>query len=129
MAMDEIAFSQVRQREELLLSQEVRRDKERLSQLFADDFREFGASGRVFKKQDIIDSLISTEEDWHYRMDDFQGDRLADDTILITYRLHILTPDGEPLRHSLRSSIWRKKDQNWALFFHQGTGGMTGGST
>ncbi|MGZ4973160.1 MAG: DUF4440 domain-containing protein [Limisphaerales bacterium] len=43
--------------EELMLKPNVRRSAEQLSQLLADEFREFGGSGRVFDKGQIIDAL------------------------------------------------------------------------
>ena len=40
-----------------LASPETRRNLARLSERLANDFEEFGSSGKVFKKQDILDSL------------------------------------------------------------------------
>jgi hypothetical protein len=43
--------------EEELLKPEVRRSADRLSHLLADEFVEFGSSGRIFDKRQIIESL------------------------------------------------------------------------
>jgi hypothetical protein len=43
--------------EEDLLKPEVRRSAERVNCLLADDFIEFGSSGRIFDKRGIIEAL------------------------------------------------------------------------
>jgi len=107
--------------EELLLSPEIRANKEKLDLLLADDFIEFGSSGNIFSKSSIIDSLINSSEDWNYQINEFSCKPLARDIFLVTYRLSIFSEGNIMLRKSLRSSIWRKKSQNWQIVFHQGT--------
>jgi hypothetical protein len=48
---------ELRKLEESMAQSEIRRSPELLTQLLADDFREFGSSGRVFDKKQIIDLL------------------------------------------------------------------------
>jgi len=107
--------------EELLLSPEIRSNKDKLDLLLADDFVEFGASGNVFTKSSIIDSLINSGEDWYYNLDDFICKAMADDVFLVTYKLNIFSQDNFMLRQSIRSSIWQNRSQNWQIIFHQGT--------
>jgi hypothetical protein len=51
----------VRQLEEQLLQVEVRRSIQDFADLLADEFVEFGSSGRVFNKQQLIESLHQCE--------------------------------------------------------------------
>ena len=106
--------------EELMTKPDVRRSPEELKQLLADDFREFGGSGRVFDKQQIIDALQKQEpcELW---LEDFQATLLADNIVLVTYRGNCRFAGSETVNRSLRSSIWRKENGRWLVVFHQGT--------
>ncbi len=98
----------------------IRRSAKDLSRLLADDFREFGGSGRVFDKGQIIDALRSQTpvELW---LEDFQVLSLAPDVALVTYRGNCKSPESGLVSESLRSSIWRKRDGRWQAVFHQGT--------
>lgn len=105
--------------EEQLLQTAFRRNRKAVSELLADDFREFGSSGRVWNKQQILD-LLETEEGFTYSLNDFRAIELSRDTILVTYRLTTHRRGGES-RTTLRSSIWVMRDGSWQLLFHQGT--------
>jgi hypothetical protein len=45
--------------EQQLLQPSTRRDATALTSLLAEDFREFGSSGRVYTRQQIIDALAT----------------------------------------------------------------------
>ena len=111
---------QLRKLEELLASPDIRRNPEALARLLADDFREFGGSGRIFDKRQIIDAVTrqSPVELW---LDDFQAQCLAPDLALVTYRGNCKSPESEKVSHSLRSSIWINRNGQWQVLFHQGT--------
>ena len=47
----------LRNLEEQLLRPEIRKSRERLNELLADGFAEFGSSGRVFDKAEILERL------------------------------------------------------------------------
>jgi hypothetical protein len=49
----------IHQLEQSLLEPSVRQSVTLLNQLIADDFIEFGSSGKIYNKKDIIDSLPS----------------------------------------------------------------------
>jgi hypothetical protein len=110
----------LRQLEERLLQPEVRRSAADVAELLADEFIEFGSSGRVFNKQQIIESL-QHEEPARRSMAEFRSTLLAPGVILTTYRVVRLNPSGARPTSSLRSSIWRLQDGRWKLVFHQGT--------
>lgn len=100
--------------EEKLLQPEFRRNRNAVAALLADEFREFGSSGRVWTKQQILDRLES-EPSFKAKMSDFRAAELASGVALITYRVTV------EKRASLRSSIWIKRDGRWQMIFHQGT--------
>lgn len=92
---------------------EIRSSIEKLDLLLADDFIEFTSSGRKINKQDCLNGLSNSKMIASH----FDYKKLTDETILITYELTNETRKTE----SLRSSIWRQKDGQWQMIFHQGT--------
>lgn len=110
----------LRQLEESLLQPEIRHDAQAISDLLADDFREFGSSGRTFTKQQIIEAMHS-ENTPRISMADVQVRRLSCDLTLLTYRAVKRDADSSELVESLRSSLWVHRDGGWKMLFHQGT--------
>ena len=106
--------------EEEMLQPDVRKTATRLDALLAEGFIEFGSSGRVFNKQDIIDSLRS-ESPVRRSLTDFKALPLGPGAVLTTYRVVRYGAPGEQPTHSLRSSVWRLLDGRWQVVFHQGT--------
>ena len=121
--MDDMERSQrdiVRQLEERLLQPEVRRSAQDLAELLADEFIEFGSSGHVFNKLEILEHL-QHEEPAKRSFSDFRATLLAPGVMLTTYRSTRLNAQGTPATSSLRSSIWKLQDGHWKMVFHQGT--------
>ena len=106
--------------EETLLDPEVRSDRARVAALLAEDFEEFGSSGRVWSREQILEFLAS--EDYQApAMEDFRCDCISESFALVTYRT-VRTDVGAGERSAvLRSSIWVKKSGKWRVRFHQGT--------
>jgi hypothetical protein len=102
--------------EERLLQPDVRKSVEELEILLADDFIEFGSSGRVFNKQQVIERLPN-ESTIQMTLMDFEVKLLAPDVALTTYRVL----KHKDMKYSLRSSIWKLKEGKWQMVFHQGT--------
>jgi hypothetical protein len=98
-----------------------RRDRERLAQLFASDFREFGRSGASYTRDHMLMSLPTDPEPPHIYAQDFAVNQLSDSIALLTYRSAHVNPSGELFRHTNRSSIWRLESSGWRMVFHQGT--------
>jgi glyoxylase I family protein len=88
-------------------------DARALSELIADDFLEFGASGRTWTAADVRHAL-ATESSRDVPMEDFAVARLGVGVALVTYR------SRDP-RHARRSSIWVRRKGRWQMVFHQGT--------
>jgi len=108
--------------EERLLDPAVRKDAAQLDALLCDDFREFGSSGRVYTKADIIALLNDEPSDAStLSLSDFTIQLLAPDIALATYISTRRDPITGGITHALRSSLWGQKDDTWQMRFHQGT--------
>lgn len=102
-----------------LLAPEVRASFSALEKLLAEDFIEFGSLGSIYNKEDILKRLPSTTDKVEFIMSDFSLKILAEDTVLTTFKTKRTI--NEEIIVSLRSSLWRKRDDFWQIFFHQGT--------
>jgi len=107
--------------EEKLLSPKVRKSVDQLTIYLADDFVEFGASGRSMDRQRIIESLMGSKTDYRYTVSEFILRRLCDDAALVTYRLSAHSESGSDTMRSLRCSVWVHRERRWQMVFHQGT--------
>ena len=103
-----------------MLQPDVRKSAQDVADLLADEFIEFGSSGRIFNKQQIIESL-QHEPPIQRSLVEFHTSVLPPGVILVTYRaIRRCVADGQPT-HSLRSSIWKLIEGRWQMVFHQGT--------
>lgn len=113
--------AQLRELEQSLLNPAVRRSRIRLRELLADDFMEFGSSGRVWNRTTIIDLLSKETAFVPPMITEFECALLAPGVALVTYRtLRTDDKSGERLS-SLRSSVWTHVSGEWKMRFHQGT--------
>jgi hypothetical protein len=106
--------------EERLLQPDVRRSARTIASLLADEFVEFGSSGRVFDRPQII-AALRDEPPIERVLSDFRSTVLAPGVVLVTYRIARRTAADESSQHLLRSSIWKLIDGRWQMVFHQGT--------
>jgi len=112
--------SHIRNLEEHLLQPEVRSSREKLNELIADQFIEYGSSGRLFTRQQILNNLPQ-ESSVRRSIERFDIVQLADEVVLAIYLVATYTEgDVEPI-HSNRSSIWKLIENRWQIVFHQGT--------
>ena len=118
-ASDAIA-QQLRKLEEDMLQPEIRRSPEAVASLLTDDFCEFGSSGRIFSKSEILEAL-RTETGGQISIADFFLRSLTAETALVTYRAIRRAGAHQAGRTSLRSSMWVLRDGRWQMLFHQGT--------
>lgn len=120
MIVDSATSAELEQLERMLLEPAVRRDRAQVAELLAEDFMEFGASGRVWTRDAVLE-LLATEEYTPPVMENFKCRALAEDVALVTYRtLRAGAASGESAV-TLRSSIWVKRSGAWQVVFHQGT--------
>ncbi len=112
--------------EEALLDAAVRRDRTCVAALLSEDFQEFGSSGRVWSRQQILD-LLATENYEPPAMEEFACQRIAEDVALVTYRTVRIDAQTGQQSTVLRSSIWTREAGMWRVRFHQGTKVLEGG--
>jgi ribonuclease HI len=103
-----------------LLDPAVRRDRRRLMALLDDDFEEFGASGRVWTHDEIVDGLATGQFE-PPEIEDFRCRVLAPGVALVTYRTVRTTTLTAARSAANRSSIWTEVEGGWRIRFHQGT--------
>lgn len=91
-----------------------------------DEFWEVGASGNVYTRANVIETLRERYNNPNYQdiweAKNFELIKIASDNYLLTY---ILIQDKR--RVTRRSTIWRKVNDSWKILYHQGTvvdGGM-----
>ena len=101
---------EIRALEEQLTMPAIRASFDALDRLISDQFVEFGSSGRIYTKQDVIAQLLA-KPNIQVTLGDLQVRPLSDDVALATYRTAA----------SLRSSVWRREGERWRVVFHQGT--------
>jgi len=87
--------------------------------MMAEDFWEVGASGRVYSRDFVLETLpershAPTED--HWVLTDFACREVAPQVFLTTYQLE---QDGGRL--SRRSTLWRYTAEGWKILYHQGT--------
>ncbi|WNJ89004.1 DUF4440 domain-containing protein [Bosea sp. 685] len=114
----------LRELEERLLMSQARASRADVMALLADDFVEFGRSGRIYDKYQTMEALAGeTDQDASVERTarDFRVCLLAEGVALLTYRSMRRSTVDEIEVHSLRSSIWKLIDDSWQMVFHQGT--------
>jgi hypothetical protein len=119
--VDESLKSQLVVLELALLEQATRASAARLAALLDDAFVEFGASGRRIDKQRVLQELPAEAAGTRYRAMDLQACLLAPDLAQLRYRSERRDGTGAPPRQAWRSSLWRRRDGEWRMLFHQGT--------
>lgn len=107
--------------EQQLMNPIFRRNREQVSALLAEDFREFGSSGRVFSRAAILDQLASEEAYTAPAIEDFAVQRLSPETALVTYRTLRASAVSSLPQVTLRGSLWVLRENRWQVLFHQGT--------
>src|SRR5438445_4816224 len=84
----------------------ARRSPESLAHLLAEDFVEFGSSGRVYDKQQVLTALRNEKEPREFMVENFQVRNLAPHIVLVNYRVRVHIHGGAETAGTLRSSIW-----------------------
>jgi hypothetical protein len=93
------------------------RKSELVFELLAEEFVEFGSSGRQFTKAQIV-AALQAEAPVQITASEFNVQLLSSQVALVTYRAQ---RHCDPPVHSLRSSIWLQREAQWQMVFHQGT--------
>lgn len=100
-----------------LLDPRVRASADVLTTLLHPDFREIGASGRLWERDTIIAVLTDPEAPCPAPLtaSRMRGDQLAPHLVHLTF-----DTESKGLR-SHRSSLWLLTENGWLLYFHQAT--------
>lgn len=97
------------------LSPDARQSNQKISEVLDDEFFEFGSSGGIIKRSDF-DGDGSLNDDEYY-ITAFEVRPLGPEAVLTFYLLENRTTGT----WSHRSSVWKKRQGGWKLYFHQGT--------
>lgn len=119
--LDEELFQSLEQQ---LHRPEFRTSHQTVSALLADDFIEFGSSGRVYDKSITVEALAEeavSDNSPVPEVYDFTVKSISSDAVLVTYRSRRQPTATWEGRQTLRSSIWKMIDGRWQMLFHQGT--------
>ncbi len=104
--------------EEELWLEDTRFDVSYMERIIADDFFEFGMSGRVYKRAETI-NVPRCAIDAVIPLPKFKARLISEDVAQITYDSEVTYNGVTEYAH--RSSIWKRKSKSWILKFHQGT--------
>lgn len=120
-AEEEQILQQLKSREPIFHHPEkFGRTKKDIEDQICDDFFEVGASGNLYTREDIFETLIQRYNDESYEdiwdASGFRLTKISKDSYLITY---ILTQKND--RVTRRSTIWRNVAGKWKVLYHQGT--------
>jgi hypothetical protein len=87
--------------------------------MMAPEFREIGASGTPYSREEVLNILEQRHATPHtdiWETSDFRCQLLAPGLYLLTYTLL-----QNHVRLTRRSTIWRRTPAGWHIVFHQGT--------
>jgi len=108
--------------EQSLLSPSVRRDRDRVAALLADDFLEFGTSGKIWTRDQVLEMLGKDESNSPAPdVQDLKCTFISDSVVLVTYKTQRTNTVTGKSSVTLRSSLWSMRMGFWQLRFHQGT--------
>ncbi|MDR7330105.1 nuclear transport factor 2 family protein [Corynebacterium guangdongense] len=91
----------------------VRRDRERLTELLHPDFVEFGASGRRWDRDAMLDDVERDRRVIHIKK--LEARTLAEDLIQVFWQSKINE------HRARRSSLWKRTGGTWRIIHHQAT--------
>ena len=100
---------------------EVRKDKNRLNELFHESFIEVGRYGKTYRKSDILANLQKQTIPGTIWSQDYNLEVLSNDLALLNYKSAMMDEEGNLSIYTFRSSLWQKVSGSWRIRFHQWT--------
>lgn len=94
------------------------RKSQRVAELLADDFCEFGRSGTVYRKADTL-AALQHEINFAVLASDFRVVEISADVMQVLYRTEHPQAAADMPRFALRSSLWHLREGRWQMVFHQ----------
>ena len=92
-------------------------NKDNLENRLCVDFFEYGTSGKIHSREEIISSLLNMRENRDIIIYNFSALMLNENIIIA----HYLSHEETTKKYALRTSIWKREETLWKMFFHQGT--------
>ncbi len=112
--------NEIIEKELALMTFEVRHSKQQLRSLLSTKFREIGASGDYFCFDEVLDALPQ-QNSWSCHIQDIEFKKVTLEVVQLVYLAFVKHTDKDEGAYSRRSSIWRKENNNWKMWFNQGT--------
>ncbi|WP_152351618.1 ribonuclease HI family protein [Brachybacterium subflavum] len=109
---DSAPFEEIVAREQVLLSDLLRKNPERAAELLHPDFTEIGTSGRTYDREQVLAVLAPVPG---LRAREFIAEEISDGVVLLRF----VTSDARGTQR--RSSLWVRVDGTWLLRHHQST--------
>ncbi len=103
--------------EQSLWISETRFDQEYMNNLLTPDFFEFGRSGKIYNREQIL-SPRPQPINAAFPLKNFKVELITPEVAQVTYVSEVMY---DKLEIGNRSSIWLKTPTGWKLRFHQGT--------
>lgn len=110
-------YETLKQLETSLWIADTRFDSDYMDKILSSDFFEFGRSGRIYTRAEVI-AVPPQEINATLPLKNFAIHHIDKNVVLITYVSQV--NNGETLMGN-RSSLWSKTTNGWQLRFHQGT--------
>jgi hypothetical protein len=104
--------------EESLWCSDSRFDIELMREIIAEDFFEYGRSGRKYTREETL-PIKAREVTARFPLPGLQVRELLQGVAQITYNSEVDFSGN--IEHARRSSIWTFNGDKWQLRFHQGT--------
>jgi hypothetical protein len=114
-------FQILRKQEVSLHQPELRSDRDQVDRLLHESFFEFGRSGQMYTKAEILEFLSAESSEEAIYSGDYSLTMVEDGVALLTYKSAQINTNGELSRYTLRSSLWQYTEPGWQMRFHQGT--------
>ena len=100
---------------------ETRQSEARLDELLHPNFEEFGRSGRIFSREEVLKEFSDITEYPKVVSQDFKLHEIGERAVLLTYTSAHVGASGELHRFTNRSSLRIHGSNGWKMRFHQGT--------
>lgn len=123
MEADADIAAQLREREPVFHRLPPGTTREDLEPRLTSNFFEIGASGRIYSRDRVIETVIDRYErgegEMEHTISEFVCEQVADHVFLTTYLLS--QPDGPETRTTRRATLWTDAQGRWQVVYHQGT--------
>lgn len=116
----DVNIDQLHELEGQLLQPARRRDAAWVASVLAEDYEEFGMSGRSYDRDATIE-IMSLERAVERTIEDFRVRPITDGAALTTYISTRIRDGGSQQVRTRRSSTWVLTDGAWRLRFHHST--------